>query len=67
MNKNSLKSCPFCRSDKVGFVRNLELTEITGIWCPECRCLTKWTISMGKRETCGSNMEKWAEKWNRRK
>lgn len=66
MNKQGLKACPFCGSDKVGFIRDLKLIEITGIWCSECKSLTKWSISMSKNETYKSNMEKWAEKWNRR-
>ena len=61
-----LKACPFCGNEKVGFVRDPKLMEITGIWCSECRFLTKWNIKMKNKETFGENEAKWSEKWNRR-
>ena len=63
---NKLKPCPFCGSERVGFVRDLEMVSITGIWCADCRSLTKWVIPMKTKETVGENEAKWAKKWNRR-
>ena len=60
------KPCPFCGSEKVSVMRDMELVSITGIWCAACRSLTKWTIPMKPKETFGENEAKWAERWNRR-
>lgn len=66
MQNKLLKPCPFCGSEKVRIMRDLEMVNVTGIYCTDCRSLTKWAIDMKPKETFGENEAKWAEHWNRR-
>lgn len=61
---SKLKPCPFC-GRSVYFVRGLD-GDAVGIYCHQCKALTKFKIVMGKNETFGENAEKWQKAWNRR-
>lgn len=58
------KTCPFC-GGSVRLIRNLDNVP-NGIYCRFCESITKFNITMGKRETFGSFEQRWADKWNAR-
>ena len=60
-----LKPCPFC-GGHVQAVWTDPAEGISMIFCHGCRAFVKWYIEMEPREKYGENMQKWADRWNRR-
>lgn len=60
-----LKHCPHC-GGHVQYVRSDPSDGIYGIFCQECKAMTRWNIEMEPRENYGENERKWRERWNRR-
>ena len=61
---NELKPCPFC-GGRVRLIRDLD-NVANGIYCHSCESITRFNITMGRRETFGNFEQKWADKWNTR-
>lgn len=60
-----LKPCPFCGSSRVDVMRDAMLF-ISGVYCYNCKALTKWAVRTKSKETYGENEDDWARRWNRR-
>lgn len=61
----SLKPCPFCGSLRVDVIRDA-MFFVSGVYCYNCKALTKWPVNAKLRETYGNNQDNWIKRWNRR-
>lgn len=62
---DELKPCPFCGSSHVGVMRDA-MFFISGVYCYDCKSLTRWDITPKSKETYGENQDDWTRHWNRR-